>query len=250
MASQLYSEQTNSRDGVRPFTPRDSATSQRACIRVALNAINSKCGTRVYLWELASALASTDGVNLILLVGHEQPDDLPPLLLSRIRKIPISSGRSYLQTFRQRQIREALVREKIDLYHIPNTMPFLSKFIPTVITIHDMVELRVRKYGPLRTAYRFAVNFIAAHLADHVLTVSESSKRDIIRFLRVSPSKVTVVYNGVGEEFRPINRKECKDYLESNYSIKRNFLFAPGGLSRNKNIPGLLGCDAPAERER
>jgi glycosyltransferase involved in cell wall biosynthesis len=179
---------------------------------------------------------------LVLLVGKEKANDVPPLLLSRTCRVPISSSRSYSQIFRQKRIREVLLREKIDLYHIPNTMPLLGRTIPTVVTILDLVDLRVWKYGVLRTAYRSLVNFIAAHLADHVLTVSENSKRDIVRLLRIPESKVTVVYPGVSEEFHPLDRKECKDYLASKYSITGDFLLASGGLSRNKNIPGLLAA--------
>ena len=219
-----------------------SAGSQRQCVRVALNAITSTYGARVYLWELASALAITDGVELLLLVGHEDVNDIPTLLISRVRKVPISSRRSYLQTFGQDRIREVLDRERIDVYHIPNTMPIFRRTIPTVVTVHDMVELRVRKYGVLRTAYRYFVNFVAVHIADHVLTVSENSKRDIMHLLCIPESRVTVVYNGVGEEFRPLNRKDCKDYLASKYSITGEFLLAPGGLSRNKNISRLLAA--------
>jgi glycosyltransferase involved in cell wall biosynthesis len=222
--------------------PNDSAFSQRPRVRVAVNAITAKFGARVYLWELASALAKTDGVDLVLLVGKEKANDVPPLLLSRTYRVPISSSRSYSQIFRQKRIREVLLREKIDLYHIPNTMPLLGRTIPTVVTILDLVDLRVWKYGVLRTAYRSLVNFIAAHLADHVLTVSENSKRDIVRLLRIPESKVTVVYPGMSEEFQPLDRKECKDYLASKYSITGDFLLAPGGLSRNKNIPGLLAA--------
>lgn len=220
----------------------DSVFSHHPRVRVAVNAITAKFGARVYLWELSSALAKIDGVDLVLLVGKEKANDVPPLLLSRICRVPISSSRSYSQFFRQKRIREVLLREKIDLYHIPNTMPFLGRTIPTVVTIHDLVELRIRKYGVLRTAYRSLVNFIAAHLADHVLTVSENSKRDIVRLLRIPNSKVTVVYNGVGGEFRPLDHKECKEYLASKYSIKGDFLLAPGGLSRNKNVPGVLAA--------
>lgn len=241
---QMYNEQ-RSRGGTGVVRLNDSALSQRPRVRVAVNAIMEaapKFGARVYLWELASALANTDGVDLVLLVGKEKTNGVPPLLLSRTCTVPISSSRSYSQIFRQKRIREVLLREKIDLYLIPNTMPLLGKTIPTVVTIHDLVDLRVRKYGILRTAYRSLVNFITAHLADHVVTVSENSKRDIVRLLHIPESKVTVVYNGVSEEFQPVDRKECKDYLASKYSITGDFLLAPGGLSRNKNTPGLLAA--------
>lgn len=223
----------------------DSALPRSPSIRVAINAITEaapKFGSRVYLWELASALTRIDGVDLVLLVGQGQANDVPPLLRARVREISVSPRRSYWQVFRQKRIRQALLREKIDLYDIPNTLPLLGSVIPTVMTIHDLVDLRVRKYGVARTIYRFLVNFLAAHFADHILTVSENSKRDIVRLLLVPESKVTVVYNGVSEEFRPLNRKDCKSYLASKYSIMGDFLLAPGGLSRNKNIPRLLAA--------
>ncbi len=223
----------------------DSAIPQRPSVRVAMNAITEaapKFGSRVYLWELASALAKTDGVDLVLLVGQGQTNEIPSLLRSRAQEMSFPTGRSYRQIFQQKQIRDVLLLGKMDIYHIPNTIPLLGRAVPTVVTIHALDELRVKRYGVLRTAYRFLVNFLAAHLADRVLTVSENSKRDIVRLLRIPESKVTVVYNGVSEEFRPLDRKECKDYLASKYSIRGDFLLAPGGLSRNKNIPRLLAA--------
>ena len=220
-----------------PFSP--------PTLRVALNAIVEaapKFGSRVYLWELASALARTDGVALTLLVGAGQVKDLPPQLRSCGREVSVSTKRSYRQAFQSKPIHKALRREQADVYLLPNTMPLLSKAAPTVITIHDLTEVRIRKYGILRTAYRFLVNFIAAQLADQVITVSENSKRDIVRLLRVPESKVTVVYNGVSDDFRRLNRNECKEYLATKYSIAGDFILAPGGLSKNKNIPNLLAA--------
>jgi glycosyltransferase involved in cell wall biosynthesis len=212
-------------------------------LRVALNGITSKCGTNIYLWELASALAKADGVDLTVLIGQgKQTTGIPTALLSRTYPVQISSNRSYVQIFRQTQMREALLGEKIDLYHIPNTMPLFGKVAPTVVTIHDLVDIRIRKYSLPRTAYRFFVNLVTAHVADHVLTVSEHSKRDIVRLLHIPKSKVTVVYNGVSEEFRLLDRQKCKDFLASKYSITGDFLLAPGGLSRNKNVPRLLAA--------
>jgi glycosyltransferase involved in cell wall biosynthesis len=225
--------------------PDVSALAEHPRLRIAINAITEpapRFGSRVYLWELASALAGMDGVDLALLVGQGQANEVPPMLRSYAREMAVSPGRSYAQIFRQKRIRETLLRYKIDCYHLPNTIPLLGKGMPTVITIHDLVDVRVKKYGVARTGYRFLVNFVAAHLADRVITVSENSKRDIVRLLRIPESKVTVIHNGVAEEFRPLDRRDCKDYLASKYSITGDFLLAPGGISRNKNIPGLLNA--------
>jgi len=77
---QIYNEQ-RSRGGAGIVRLNDSVFSQRPRVRVAVNAITAKFGARVYLWELASALAKTDGVDLVLLVGKEKANDVPPLLL-------------------------------------------------------------------------------------------------------------------------------------------------------------------------
>ena len=245
MISEGAAARMNTVDG-REMVPLDDSTlPQRPTLRVAMNAITEaapKFGSRVYLWELASELAKTDGVDLVLLVGQGQANGVPPQLRSCVREIPISAGRSYSQIFGQKRIREALLREKIDVYQIPNTMPLLSKATPTVVTIHDLVDLRVKKYGVLRTMYRFLVNFVAAHFADCVLTVSENSKRDIVRLLLIHESKVTVIYNGVNEAFRPLDRRECRGYLERKYSIGHDFILTPGSLSRNKNTLRLLAA--------
>lgn len=240
--SPIFGEHRSGSAHARTIVPPDgSPSSQCTRVRIAVNGITAKFGSQVYLWELSSALAKIDGVELTLLVGNEKANDLPPSLLSRTLRLPIPSNRSYSQIFRQKPIREFLLRETINLYLVPN-MPVLGETVPTVVTIHDLADLRIKKYGVLRTAYRTIVNLIAARRADHVLTVSESSKRDIVRLLRIPESKVTVVYNGVSKEFKPLDRKECKDFLASKYSITGNYLLAPGGLSRNKNIRGLLAA--------
>src|SRR6476646_2990677 len=70
------------------FPPR------RRPLRVVLNAIVEtapKFGSRVYLWELALALAKTDGVSLTLLVGTGQAKELPPPLRSCAQEVAVSA---------------------------------------------------------------------------------------------------------------------------------------------------------------
>jgi glycosyltransferase involved in cell wall biosynthesis len=212
-------------------------------IRVAINAVTeltAKYGSHVYTIELARELSRVETIDLIVLVGRGQKSLLPEELQSAAREVPVSATRSYLQLFCQGRIREILLREQIDIYHIPNTLPLIRGAVPTVITIHDLADLRVRKYGFLRTAYRWLVNYAAANIADHVLTVSENSKRDILRTLKISPDKVTVTYAGVNNQFHSRDRCGCRLHILKAYGIESEFLLATGGFSRNKNIGNLL----------
>ena len=212
-------------------------------VRVAINALtelSARYGSRVYLMGLARELLRADTIDLILLVGEGQTPNLPENLQPCAREIEGVAPRSFWQTFAQRRIQQALAKEKIDVYHLPNTLPLLRKSLPTVVTIHDLAELHLRKYGGLRTAYRSVVNYAAARAADRVLTVSENSKSDIVKLLGIAPEKVTVTHVGIDERFYVRERSECKHHVSHVHGIDRDFILAPGGLSRNKNVNNML----------
>src|SRR5258706_480598 len=166
----------NTNEGVVSDEP---TASKPSTIRVAINALTEltpKFGSRVYLMNLARELSKLPEVDAILLVGKGQGACLPDELKHLAREIDVPHRRSYWQVLFQERICNFLEKESVDIYHLMNTLPLLRKVIPTVVTIHDLADLRVRKYGWPRTIYRFGANLSAAHVADRILTVSENSK--------------------------------------------------------------------------
>ena len=96
-----------------------------------------------------------------------------------------------------------LRREKIDLFHAPHyVLPPLTP-CRAVVTIHDCIHLRFPQYLPNRLAYAYARSsmWMATHRANRVLTVSEASKRDILRYFRIPERKIDVIYNAIDEQF-------------------------------------------------
>ncbi len=214
-------------------------------MRIAMNALTDfrlGYGSQVYLLALAEALAKLPRTHVILLVARGQTHYLPDSLQRCAIEIAVPASRSYWQVLWQQQIATTLRKCKADIWHLPNSLPFLFRFksIPTVITIHDLADLQVQKYGRLRTFYRRSMNDLAARHAERVLTVSENSKRDLVSLLGLAPSKVAVVYPGVSEIFRPHVPNDCKKYIRARYGLPDNFILAPGGLGRNKNVARLL----------
>lgn len=91
-------------------------------------------------------------------------------------------------------VARAARRLRADLVHCPaNLGPAWSR-VPVVLTVHDLLPFRHPEYVPgaysriLRTMIR-----VAAHGARRVLTVSEASAEDIVRYLRVPAGRVDVV---------------------------------------------------------
>ena len=81
---------------------------------------------------------------------------------------------------------------------------------------------------------------IAVQRARRVIAVSESTRLDILRFLRADPAKVSVVYEGVGEQFfqpvSPAPRRAILDY----YGLTDPFLLFVGERRPHKNLVGLV----------
>lgn len=112
-----------------------------------------------------------------------------------------------------------------------------------IVTIHDLTHIVMPKFLPNKFAYIYArvMIGIACLKAEKILTVSENTKKDIIKYYHVNPKKISVVYNGVGEEFTKKDKKEIS-YLYNKYSIPTNkkILMYVGNLKKHKNLENLL----------
>ncbi len=98
---------------------------------------------------------------------------------------------------------------KVNFMHYPHwNVPVLSR-VPFVVTIHDLILLddphsaRSTTRGALVHGVKYAAFRIclekAVHSSRHIITISEASKRSILSHFKVQPSKISVIYNGVGE---------------------------------------------------
>ncbi len=82
----------------------------------------------------------------------------------------------------------------------------------------------------------------AARVADHVVTVSESARRDLIGWFRMPEDRVRVVPEGPSEAFRHTPPSPESDRILKQYHIRpdQRFLLYVGGLSPHKNLRRLL----------
>ena len=115
--------------------------------------------------------------------------------------------------------RQASTLEGRAIYHEPN---FILKSFggPSVVTVHDLSHLRFPACHP-----RARVTFLKKHLATsldragHVITVSETIRREVIETFALDPSKVSSIPLGVNETFRPAGAAAL-DALQSTFGIQ------------------------------
>ena len=96
-----------------------------------------------------------------------------------------------------------LKQYKCDVAYIPNFTLLLWKVVPTIVTIHDLIEYNVPdKFSKGRMFYRKMIcDPLMAKRSDHILTVSQSSYNDIVKYLGVNPSKITLTLNATDKTF-------------------------------------------------
>lgn len=102
----------------------------------------------------------------------------------------------------QWRIPRLLKRLRPDLYHSPTYAAPVRQPVPTIVTIHDLIPMVFPQYFRLihRLYYPHVVGR-AARKAAAVMTVSECSKGDVVKRLRVPESRVHVVGEGADETF-------------------------------------------------
>lgn len=141
----------------------------------------------------------------------------------------------------QIEIPRLLVREKVDLLHSPHFNVPVFRPCRLVVTIHDVIYLACSQDLPSAIGKLYYRGMISAavRLADRVITVSEFSKKDIIRHLKISPEKIEVICPGVDPGFGCAS-EDCTRAVRLKYGIAGEYILYTGIFKPRKNHAGLI----------
>ena len=137
----------------------------------------------------------------------------------------------------------AVRRYNIDvLYTVQNRIPVI-KNCPQIVSVLDLADFRVeRKYDALRNIYRTLLFKTVVPRADRVVTISESSGRDIEQFLHIPEQRIDVIHLGVGDEYFVDETKEAaRQYVATRLGVPNRYILYVGAIEHpNKNLVRLL----------
>jgi len=111
-----------------------------------------------------------------------------------------------------------VIKENADRALIPNFTLLLFKFKPTLVIIHDLIEFNVpNKFSKKKMFYRTKLaNPITAKQANHIITISKNSQKDIENFLFVKKEKISVVNCGVDQnKFKRMSIERAQSILKT-----------------------------------
>ncbi len=138
--------------------------------------------------------------------------------------------------------------DRLDVFHAQFIVPPFLK-CKTVTTIPDIAYEHVPQFFPARQ--RAILKLLvreSARRADHIITVSEFSKKALVETYGIRAEKITVTYEGAGEEFVPLDREKAREYLARKYGIRDEFILYLGRLQARKNLARLVESYAKARK--
>jgi glycosyltransferase involved in cell wall biosynthesis len=197
-------------------------------------------GIGTYIRNLLRQLARFDRETEYVLLARPGDRDALSELGENFRSVSETAGN--YSVAEQVTIPLTLRRERVGLFHAPHYVlpPLVS--CKSVVTIHDCIHLMFPQYLPNRLALTYARTSIgmAARRSTRVLTVSESSKRDILRFVNVPADKIDVIYNAYDERFAVEPLEEDVVRVRERYQLHDEFVLYAGNVKPHKNLGRLI----------
>ncbi|MEM7800774.1 MAG: glycosyltransferase family 1 protein [Chloroflexota bacterium] len=136
----------------------------------------------------------------------------------------------------------------IDLYHSPDfVLPPISGETPTLLTIHDLSFIHYPEtFTPQLIRFLNRVVPESVGKASHILADSIATQRDLIELWQVPDEKITVLYSGVNETFRPITDKVALKRAREKYNLgQAPYVLTLGTVQPRKNYRMLIEAFAP-----
>lgn len=152
--------------------------------------------------------------------------------------------------WRSYAIKKDIQKSGIQIFHgLSHELPLSLKSVRTVVTMHDLIHERYPEFYPFIDRKVYSYKFKkACQQADIVVAISEQTKRDIIDFYKIEPSKIQVIYQSCDPIFykNPIYSMLAPRLLGEGgiilkkYNLPANFMLYVGTINERKNLLGLV----------
>ena len=200
-------------------------------------------GVSRYIFHLLGALPDVDQHNSYVVYANADPMAVAAGGASNVRFSPshLATERPLQRILWEQSLLPLLARrDRLDVLHAPVNISALLPTAPTVVTVHDLSFLRFpQRFVPAKRHYQTVFTRATVAQARRVIAVSQSTKDDLVRLLRVPEEKISVVYEGVDEAFHPRSAQDVEAFRQR-LDLPEHFLLHVGSLEPRKNLPLLI----------
>ncbi len=213
--------------------------------------VQNHAGLGRYAGEVARSLAQEKNeVELSLFYNWQSPEDRLP---DYLQAIPHRSRRLSNKPWRMAVLLSQMLRWPMDnvfgaveIFHATNHLLAFFKRARTVFTLHDLIFLHYPEYH-LPTNRWYLTFAMPRYLrASHVVvTPSECSRQDALKFYGLPEDKIKVIPEAAGPAFKPAGGPIPLNRARQRYNLPERFVLHVGTIEPRKNLNRLLEAFRP-----
>ena len=197
----------------------------------------SQAGISQYTLRLIQGLAESDRENEFIILQSRKDKHI---IVDKPNFKRVSLWTPSHHRLEQYSLRVEISGLGLDVLHSPDFIPPFHRNCKSIITIHDLAFLLYPHFLTKESARYYSQIDQAVKCTDHIIAVSQSTKRDTIRLLGAPEHKITVIYESANPIYRPINDRGILEQTKSKYHITGDFILFVSTIEPRKNLPTLL----------
>lgn len=204
-----------------------------------------KTGVGIYSYNLIQALrdlCANDTFKYyscsILKGGLKNPVDIPTDSLNLIYSMRISQKLLFNLWKYLKFPKIELLIGRVDIVHGLFHLVPITRKAKKVVTIYDLTFItHPETHSPSNIKVLWRLTEYSVEESDAILTISENTKKDIMRYLHVPEGKIEVIYPGYDDKvFRKIQNQAILDQTRTKYKLPSSFILAVGTIEPRKNL--------------
>jgi len=214
---------------------------------------NRSVGIGVYTSQLLRSLARVDKSHQYLTFVPEgndfETDSFPAnFVFSKHAHVPFGNP-MIKRVLWEMSLSFKIRKHDLELFHFPFFSSCWTPGIKTVVTIHDVAHCRFPIYKG-RLIGKLYFNYLARAMikADHIITDSEHSRLEILEFVGIPDTKISVIPLAADALFVPVKDENKLDQVREKYNLPDKFIFYIGGFDVRKNVDNLLKAYASLKK--
>lgn len=130
---------------------------------------------------------------------------------------------------------------KVDILHQPAFSAPILYPGKVVVTVHDLIAIFFGEEIPFFSRQYFSRWMpFSYRFADHIIAISENTKRDMIKILGFPEEKITVIYEAASVNYRPVGDRSIITRVQAKYKTGSDYLLHIGTLNPRKNLSFLI----------
>ncbi len=198
-------------------------------VRVAFDASSTrgrKTGIGVYTEQLVHALQT-------------YAPNIATVLLNDAAEVDLRTDK---RIWREQFLLPRLARSaNVDLLHLTGFAAPLRSQVPIVLTVMDLIGvLFSQNFPPASRFYWSQYLPFTLRAVKHIITLSEHTKRDVVRLTRTPPQNITVIPPGLHSRFRPIPDSHALEETRARLKLPARFFLFVSTLEPRKGVDTLL----------